>query len=405
MQDTKKLSEMKMGEYIAYLKENPNFFMGEVFLDAVRQNMEREVEEKAGKRYQRGRQYSRWGYNPGSIVANGERCRLDVPRILEKSSKQITEPEIYKAINKTISIPERMVGAIINGLSQKNYKQVARLVAKSFGLSQGAVSRKFQRHAKAALEELLTRDLGGYEFVALMIDGKYFSGVQVIHVVGITDRGHKIALALVESTTENSQAISGLLKGLINRNLRFESGILVVSDGSKGIRKAIDEVFGDKAIQQRCQWHKRENVLSYLPEEKKKHVRFRINQAYNNPGYESARAELLSLANDLGNINDSAKRSLLEGLEETLTIHKLGVREELGKSLCTTNVIENFNSQLEKRLRNVKRWRPGKMRSYWSALTLLEIEKKSKRVHNAEKLYLLKHALAKITNNKQVLIA
>lgn len=402
MKDTKKNSEMNLKEFYSLLQRNPMFFVGEIYREAIEKSLESEVKEKAGERYEGKRDYNRWGSNPGSISANGERIPIRVPRLRNKISGETREPEIYRRINRAVQIPEQMIRSIINGMSQRKYKHVAKIVSKSFGLSQSVVSRKFQKSAKSALNELMNRDLGNYEFVSIVIDGKYLSKEQIVHAVGITSGGDKIVLGFVQTTTENSEAIKGLLRNLIERNLRYEGGILLICDGAKGIRKAADEIFGKKAVIQRCQWHKRENVLSYLPEYQKSAYKRRITEAYNQPQYETARTHLKIIAEELGRINPSAEKSMEEGLEETLTVHRLGLREELGKSLCTTNLIENFNSQLEKRFKNVKRWRPGKMRFYWSAISLLEIEKFSRKIHHYEKLNLLKIALATVTMNAQL---
>jgi len=255
------------------------------------------------------------------------------------------------------------------------------------------MSRLFSKEAEKALKVFETRDLSNYDFTVLIIDGKYFSKQQIVHAVGITSTGLKIMLGFVHTATENSQAIKGLLKNLIERNFSFEEGILVVSDGSKGIRKAVDEVLGQKAAIQRCQWHKRENVISYLSDRDKELYKGKIQRAYEDPVYETARARMMEIYEELKTINRSAANSLLEGLEETLTIHRLGLREELGKSFCTTNIIENINSQLSRNLINVKRWRDTQMQARWVAISLLDIEQNMNRVRNYEKLHLLKDAL------------
>jgi len=211
-------------------------------------------------------------------------------------------------------------------------------------------------------------------------------------------------LGFIHTTTENSCAIKGLLKNLIERNFKFEEGILVVSDGSKGIKKAVEETFGEKAAMQRCQWHKRENVISYLTDKDKQIYRGKMQRAYEEPLYQTARERLMGIYEELTTINRSAANSLLEGLEETLTIHRLRLREQLGRSFCTTNIIENINSQLSRNLRNVKRWRDTQMQARWVAISLLEIEQNMNRVKNYEKLHLLREALKSLLKieNKNV---
>lgn len=393
MQDNKKPSEFTVEELVELQKTNPDFFLGEVLAETLRKVMAQEVEEKSGKKYERGKEYHRWGSNQGSFTTQGVKSPIEVPRLRHKVRKECIEPEAYKRIRKDITIPAKMVNAIINGISQRKYGLVGKILADSFGISQSVISRKFVINAKAAMKEFMERDLGNYDIVAIMIDGKYFAKEQVVHAVGITSAGDKIMLGFVHTTTENEESITGLFTDLINRNLRFENGLLIVCDGSRGIRKAVDSVFGEKALVQRCQWHKRENVVSYLSDERQEEFRDKLRFAYSQENYDEAKRRLTDIASELERINTSAYRSLLEGMEETLTIHKLGLKKHLGKSLCTTNIIENVNSQLEKRLRNVKRWRTGKMRSYWIAVTLLDIERNMRRINNADKMILLKRKL------------
>ena len=243
------------------------------------------------------------------------------------------------------------------------------------------------------MEEFEKRDLGLYDFIALVSDGKYLSRENIVIALGVTITGIKVPLGFIQTTTENSQSVKGLLKNLIDRNFRFTEGILTILDGSKGLKKAVEEVFGEFALTQRCQWHKRENVVSYLREEEKDSFRGKLQRAYSEPNYETAKSGIIEIREELNKINRSVTNLLDEGLEETLTIHRLGLVEELGRSFTTTNLIENLNSQLGKYLRKVKRWVNSEMKSRWIAAALIEAEGKMKRVNNYEKLHLLRTAL------------
>lgn len=387
-------------EIIGMMEQFRDFFAGNIFKQALLQSIEAEIEELTGKRYQRNESSChRWGSNPGSLEIDGEKIPISVPRLRDKQTGATFEPPTYKALTRKIEIPEKVYRAIIAGLSQSQYKYVAKLIAKSFGLSQGSVSRKFQHQAKKLLKDYHERDFSQYRFVALMIDGKYLAKEQIVHALGITDAGDKISLGFVQTTTENSEAIKGLLRDLVNRNFHFHDGILLVSDGAKGIKAAANEVFGRQYVHQRCQWHKRENVVSYLPEKYKEEYRQKMRFAYQALTYEHASSLLKELIKELEQINDSAARSLREGMEETLTLHQLGVKVELDRSLSTTNCIENLNSQIANRLRNIKRWRPGIMRSYWIASALFECEKTMRRISGCDKLYLLRIALKNTTSD------
>lgn len=355
--------------------------------------MEEEMKQKAGEKYERGRRYNRWGKNPGSIRIGEEKVPVEVPRFYDKEEERTEEAEYYQRLHNIPMPSDEVIKKVIKGLSQHDYEEVTKSVLESFGLSQSSISRRFIEESGKRLEEFEKRDLGQYDFVALIIDGKYLSRDNIVIALGITITGVKIPLGFIQTSTENSEAVKGLLKNLIERNFHFEEGLLTIIDGSKGIRKAVEETFGKLTIIQRCQWHKRENVISYLPEEEKDIYRGKIQRAYNEPDYETAKRRLYEIREELKKINRTAANSLEEGLEETLTMHKLGLVEILGRSFTTTNLIENLNSQLAKYIRKVKRWTSSDMKSRWVAVALLEIEKKMRRINQYEKLHLLRRAL------------
>jgi len=202
-----------------------------------------------------------------------------------------------------------------------------------------------------------------------------------------------VPFGFIQTATENSKSISELLSNKIESSLNYEHGLLCVIDGSKGIYKAVKNVFGASAVIQRCQLHKRENVLSYLPDNKADGYRRRMNKAYNIEDYQEAKQNLLDFIDDLKADNMSAARSLKEGLEETLTLHRLGLTVNFKRSFSTTNAIENLNSQLGKYLRNVKKWTNSEQRYRWVASALFEIEQRMRRVNNYKKLHEMRTVL------------
>jgi transposase-like protein len=363
--------------------------------------VQEELNEKAGKRYDREKRYSRWGSNPGSIKIGEEKVPVEVPRLYDKEEKRTEEVENYRKLHNVDKPSEEMLQKIILGLSQKDYERVTRSVLESFGMSQSTVSRTFIEESKKALKEFESRDLSGYDFIALVVDGKYLSRDNMIIALGVTITGVKVPLGFVQATTENTESVKGLLWDLIKRNFRYREGILTLLDGSKGLNKAISEVFGKYALVQRCQWHKRENVVSYLDEKHQYIFRGKLQRAYMEPDYQTAKRRLLDVKNELEKINRSAARSLEEGLEETLQMHKLGLIEQLGVSFTTTNLIENLNSQLNKYLGRIKRWVSPDMKSRWLAIALTEIERKMKRVNNYKNLHLLRQAIQSELKLKQ----
>ena len=303
--------------------------------------LEEEVEAVAGEDNSRncpcGKHLHRWGYNPGSIRIDGEKVPIDIPRLRDKDSEEEHTLESYQAM-KEAEVGKELTDSILLGLSQGDYGRVASQFVDGFGLSQSSVSRRFQERAQKALEEFENRSLEKDNFLALWIDGKHMAGEQIVVCMGVTEKGYKKVLGFTQATTERAEPVKELFRDLIKRGLSFEEGILCVIDGSRGLRKAIREVFSGRAEVQRCQWHKRENIVSYLPKADQKTWRSRLQRAYREPTYEAAKERLTGLHAELEQINRKAASSLREGLEETLTPHRLGLFEELGRSLKTTTV-------------------------------------------------------------------
>ncbi|MCS4119674.1 transposase-like protein [Salinibacter ruber] len=357
--------------------------------------LDEEVASLAGGRYSRkgdGNPFRRWGSNSGSIRIDGERVPIDVPRVRDTDAEEERPLESYQAM-KSAEVGPEMVKAILLGLSQGDYQEVASQFVDGFGLSQSSVSRRFQERAQKALEEFENRSLEEENFLALWIDGKRVAGEQMIVCMGVTEAGYKKVLGFTQATSERSEPVIELFRDLIERGLTFEGGILCVIDGSKGLRKAIDEVFGNRAEVQRCQWHKRKNVVGYLPKADQKTWRSRLQRAYQETTYEAAKERLTDLHAELQQINRKAARSLQEGLEDTLTLHRLGLFDELGKSLKTTNCIESLMGDVEEHTRKVKRWHHSPQRHQWMALAVLEAENGFRRLDGYEDLPRLQAAL------------
>ena len=230
-------------------------------------------------------------------------------------------------------------------------------------------------------------------FLALWIDGKRVAGEQMIVCMGVTEEGYKKVLGFTQATTERAEPVRELLRDLVGRGLSFDNGILCVIDGSKGLRKAIGEVFGDRAEVQRCQWHKRRNVVSHLPKADQKTWRSRLQRAYQETTYEAAKERLTDLHAELQQINRRAARSLQEGLEDTLTLHRLGLFDELGKSPLAANCIESLMGDVEEYTRDVKRWHHSPQRHQWMALAVIEAESRFRRLDGYDDLPRLRKAL------------
>ena len=366
--------------------------------------LEDEVKSYTGAWYSHDKphdgRYSRWGFNPSSVKLGSERIPLDIPRIYDHESKTNQSLDVYQRLKELPAIDERLLKAVLLGLSTRDYKQVIKTMIDSFGLSHSSVSNEFIEQSSRQLEAFESRDLSEYKFVGLFIDGKYLAKEQIIIVLGVTFQGDKIPLGFIQSATENSKSIKELLSNLVNRGLGYDNGLLFVVDGSKGIYKAVKEVFDSSAVIQRCLWHKRENVLSYLNEIQQNHYRRRLNKAYGCDNYQEVKDQLQAIIKDLKGVNISASRSLEEGLEETLTLHRLELTEYFRRSFSTTNCIESLNSQLGKYLKKVKQWKTSDQRYRWIACGLLESEQRMRKIHNYKKLYLLKEKIKQEIQNQ-----
>jgi transposase-like protein len=266
-------------------------------------------------------------------------------------------------------------------------------VAETFGLRASSLSRRFQRASARKLAALQERDLSKYDLVALFLDGKTFGDDEMLIGLGITLEGQKVVLGFVQTATENEKVCAAFLRSLVDRGLRMDQGLLCVMDGSKGLRKAVDAVLGAKVAVQRCQWHKRENVLGYLPSSQQATFRRKLQAGYNRPSYGQAKAALKTVRGELGLVNQSAVASLDEGFEETLTLHRLGLAAELGRSFRTTNCIENVNALLAQRTNKVDCWRNSDQKHRWLATALLEVEPRLRRVAGSKHLVRLRAAL------------
>ena len=226
-----------------------------------------------------------------------------------------------------------------------------------------------------------------------MLDGKTFAESTMVVALGITLTGEKRFLGFVETDTENEKVLTPFLRSLVERGLDVSQGLLVILDGGKGLRAAVRQAFRHRALVQRCQWHKRENVVSYLAKREQASWRQRLQRAYTRPTYDEAVTALTALHRELENRNQSAARSLAEGLDETLTLHRLGLYGVLGRSLKTTNGLESVNALVEERCAKVDRWQHSSQRHRWLATALLDIEPRLRKVMGYRHLPTLRAAL------------
>ena len=365
-------------------------------LKAVAEALEEEVVVLAGERYQRaGRQpgYARWSTQRGWVYMGGQKLPIRVPRIRDQRAKVEVPLQTYRKLQEPQGVDEKLLRRVLMGLSCGRYQECAEAVPEAFGLSRSSVSRRFIQASARKLKTLMERDLSTLDLVALFLDGKSLAGDAMVVAVGVTLEGEKVILGFVQTATENERVIREFLQSLVDRGLCIEPGLLCVMDGSKGLRAAVRAVWGDAVAVQRCQWHKRENVVGYLPKARQPQMRRQLQAAYRQPTYEAAKARLGQIRQALYRENPSAAASLDEGLEETLTLHRLGVAQSLARSFSTTNVLESINAQLGRLTRNVTRWHNGIQKHRWIASALLEIEPRLRKVKGYRALPQLRAAL------------
>ena len=229
--------------------------------------------------------------------------------------------------------------------------------------------------------------------MAVVLDGKTCAEATMVIALGITMAGGKRFLGFVETDTENEKVLTPFLRSLVERGLDVSQGVLVILDGGKGLRSAVRQAFRDRALVHRCQWHKRENVVSDLAKTEQASWRQRLQRAYTRPDYDEARAALETLHRELEDRNQSAARSLAEGFDETLTLHRLGLYGVLGRSLKTTNCLESVHALVEERCAKVDHWQNSRQRHRWLATALLDIEPRLRKVMGYRHLPTLRAAL------------
>jgi transposase-like protein len=365
-------------------------------LEAVQELLQQEVTALAGARYRHGSGqpgYARWGRQSGSVYLADQKVAVRVPRVRDVRGDQEVPLATYQSLRQPRRAEEAALRKILKGLSCRDYESCVEPVAETFGLTASSLSRRFKRASARKLGELQERDLTAYDLVGLFLDGKTFGVDEMVIALGVTLSGEKVVLGFVQTATENEPVCTRFLRDLIARGLKYDHGLLVVMDGAKGLRLAVSKVFGRKAAVQRCHWHKRENVLSYLAEGLKPLLKRKLSAAYEKPTYAAAKAALQRIHRELAEVNASAAASLAEGLEETLTLHRLGLFKELGRSFKTTNCIENLNALIGQRTDKVDYWRNADQKHRWLATTLLDIEPRLRKVSGHAHLPRLRAAL------------
>jgi putative transposase len=363
-------------------------------LQIIRGVIEEEVTRRVGPRYQPDPASScvRWGQQRGYVVFAGQKVAVERPRVRARKGPEVAL-DSYTRLQHDGRRQRAVREGIVAGLTSRSYHRAVQSVLDGYGIEKSSVSREFVAASAAQLKQLCEKKLGDLDLVALLIDGIQLGKQVLVVALGIEINGKKHVLGLWQGATENTTVVKELLEDLVARGLNSERRYLFVIDGAKALRAAIERVFGDRAEVQRCQIHKRRNVKDHLPKQAQGDTDRRIRNAYALTNYAEAKAELEKIFRHLERINPSAARSLEEGLEETLTVHRLNVGALLRRTLASTNPIESCLSTVERVAHNVKRWRGGDQPLRWTATGLLEAEKKFRRVKGYRELEALCHRL------------
>lgn len=372
--------------------------MGMVALSELLETEAAMIAGPKGKHMDR-RTHHHWGTASTSMGFGGRNVSIAHPRVRARGKgrgKEIVLPSIA-ALREGDPMTNRVAEQIALGVSTRGYARSLEPVDDSLetrGASKSNASRALIDATTEKLAQFVSRKLDDVDLVAMFIDGIEFAGHSVIIALGVTIDGTKTPLGIWAGSTENTTVVTELLSNLVARGLRVEHSMLFVIDGGKAIRKALRDVFGDRAIVQRCQVHKARNVRDHLPEARRAYVAKQLRDAYDSATAATAKKKLFQLASWLdSNGHDDAAASLREGLDETLTVMRLGLTGTLRKTFATTNPIENMNGALRRIARNVKRWKDESMIRRWVALGIAEAQKGFRRVKGHAKMAILVAAL------------
>jgi transposase-like protein len=370
-----------LAEIVSQLQSGMKQFIGTLLRIAMEETMQQEVTLIAGDRScpNADRKAYRWGTEQGYCVVQGQKLHIGRPRILAKNTRKELPLGSYELFQRACLMEDAVWAQMMRQVSTRKYSDLVQQFAETYGVKKSAISDHFIACSRQKLQQLLQRSLDQLSLCAMFIDSIVFKSQNLVSAIGLNHNGHKVVLGLWQGATENCEVVRALLADLQQRGLDFNVPRLYVIDGSRSLRKAVEQVAGSAAAFQRCQVHKIRNVTGHLVEGYNYAVRSRMHAAYACADYSEAKSALSHLHDELQRRSPSAAKSLAEGLEETLTVHKLRVPYLLRKTMATTNPIESAFSVVEKICSNVKQWSAGDQRLRWVASALLYAESRFRR--------------------------
>ena len=375
-----------LGELVGAAKEGLLALSVGVGLGVLTELMEEEVDDVVGPKgeHNADRVAVRHGHEDGEVTLGGRRVEVERPRVRTADGEAEVQLATYEHFADRDPLGRVVLERMLAGVSTRRYRRTQEPVGeqvevKARSTSKSAVSRTFVERTREALGELMRRQLSDLRLAVMMLDGLELKGRMMIVALGITTEGVKVPLGLWEGSTENATVATALLSDLVERGLDPEQGMLFVIDGSKALRKAVRSVFGEVPVQ-RCLWHKERNVLGHLPERDRPPIKARMRKAWRETDYQRALEQLTLLADELERTHPGAAGSLREGMQETLTVIRLGINGRLRRTLESTNPCESMIDTVRTTQRNVKHWSSGEMGLRWTAAGMLEAEKQFRKV-------------------------
>jgi transposase-like protein len=337
-----------LGQLVGAAKEGLLALSVGVGLGVLSELMEEEVDDVVGLkgRHNPDRTAVRHGHEDGEVTLGGRRVQVARPRVRTADGESEVPLSTYEHFADRDPLERVVLERMLAGVSTRRYRRTQEPVgepveSRARSTSKSAVSRTFVERTREALGELMSRQLGDLRLTVMMLDGLELKGRMMIVALGITTEGVKIPLGLWEGSSENATVATALLSDLVERGLDPEQGMLFVLDGSKALRKAVRSVFGEVPVQ-RCLWHKERNVMAHLPERDRPPIKARVRRAWRETDYPRALEQLQRLADELEHTHPGAAGSLREGMEETLTVIRLGIKGKLRRTLESTNPCESM---------------------------------------------------------------
>ena len=396
------IQELTMRDLQQAVKGRFSSFCTAVGIQALMTLIDQDVEAMAGPKgkHDPNRTAYRHGYQNTTVPMGNQRLGIKRPRARSIETDTDLPIPSYEAFANDDELLEAALNRMLYGMSSRDYRHGIEDysdIAETSGTSKSAISQRFIKASAKEAQKVLGRRFDQETIPVLMIDGIALGDYTAIVAMGVTSDGHKIIMGVRIGSTENAQVCRDLLTDLVSRGLKYEQGLLAVIDGSKALRKALKDVFGQQVLVQRCQVHKMRNVMDYLPKHKRDWVKRKLKKAWTSETAEEAIRQLRSLATGLQTQYPDAAASLREGLEETVTILKLSIPGLLQRSLRSTNTIESAFSMVSKNIRNVKNWKNGTMVQRWVCAALLDAENRANRIAGYRSMGILISEIQRLT--------